>query len=51
MERLSDLSDQELEERAEAIAREQEARRVFALRALRNQSSMFLPNRLYASAR
>lgn len=48
---LADLSDVELEEEIEARVREQEARRVAALRALRTQSSFFLPNRLYASAR
>ena len=48
---ITELSDLELEERAEEIAVEQEARRVVALRALRTQRSMFLPARLYAGTR
>lgn len=47
---LAELTDAELEEQAEAIAREQEDRRIAGLRAIRYQSPMFLPNRLYTSA-
>ena len=48
---VSNLSDLELTERAEEIAREQEARRVADARALRNQRSMFLPARPYVGVR
>lgn len=48
---LSDLSDLELEELAEAVAREQRARETAVLRAIPNQRAFFLPARLYAGTR
>ena len=49
-EQLTDLSDLELEERAEAIAREQEARQKAALRTISLQGSLIRP-REYAGVR
>ena len=51
MQSFTDLSDSELEEYAEAVSREQERRRVLALRAIANQRALFLPARLYAGTR
>ena len=47
---VSNLSDLELTELEDEIAREQRARQVLALRAIRNQKSFFLP-RLTVGAR
>ena len=48
---VSNLSDLELTELEDEIAREQRARQVLALRAIRNQKSFYLPARLYAGTR
>ena len=48
---LTTMTDDEIEREIEERVREQERRHVLALRAIRNQRSMFLPNRLYVAAR
>lgn len=47
---LTLLSNDDLEREIEERVREQERRRVLALRAIRNQRSLFLPLKLYAVA-